>query len=307
MKDFAPMNDIPEQSAERMLGVLLVALSAAVFGLAGVLTKSIAADPLVITCWRGLFGGIFIGIYVLWRRSRNGASLALGWQGWLLALIGATASIAFIAAFKAGIVANVAIIYATVPFAAALFARFLFGERFRRQTMLAALASLAGVAVMVSAGIGGGSVRGDALALVMMMLSALYMVLVRRFRATPAVWAAAVSAFLLFGFGWLAADPLAVSARDMALCVAFGLSFAFAVIRWTEGARLIPAPEAGLIGSAEVPFAIIFAWLILAEQPPLASVAGGAIVLAAVFAHGYLDWRRARSGARSRPAVREPA
>ena len=284
-----------DQTAEQTLGAALVGLSAAFFALTGVLTKSIAADPLVINCWRGLFGGLFITAYVLLRRSRNGASLRLGWRGWLLALIGATASIAFIAAFKAGFVANVAIIYATVPFAAAVFALLLFGERFRRQTMMAALVSLAGVVFMMSAGLGSGNVGGDAMALVMMLLSALYMVLVRKFRSAPVVWAAAVSAFLLFGFGWLVAEPLSVSPRDMALLVAFGLSFALAVVLWTEGARLIPAPEAGLIGSAEVPFAIVFAWFFLAERPPAASWVGGAIVLSAVLAHGLLDWRRARS------------
>ena len=128
-----------------------------------------------------------------------GPSLRLGWRGWLLALIGAAASLAFIAAFKTGLVGNVAIIYATVPFAAAVLALLLLGERVRRQTMLAALVSLAGVTMVMLPGAGGGSVRGNVLALVMMLLSALYMVLVRKFRDTPVVWAAAVSAFLLFG------------------------------------------------------------------------------------------------------------
>ncbi len=283
------------QSSERMLGAVLVSLSAAVFGLAGVLTKAISADPLVINCWRGLFGGLFIAAYVLWRRSRNGASMRLGWRGSLLAVVGGLASIAFISAFKAGFVANVAIIYATVPFAAALLALLILREHVRLQTMLAAAFSTVGVAVMMVSGIAQGNLRGDVLALVMTLLSALYMVLVRKFRDTPVVWAAAVSAFMLFAFGWLVADPLAVKARDMVLLAAFGLSFAAAVILWTEGARLIPAPEAGLLGAAEVPYAILFAWLFLAEQPPLASWIGGAIVLCAVFAHGYLDWRRASS------------
>ena len=75
-----------------------------------------------------------------------------------------------------------------------------------------------------------------------------------------------------------------------------------AVVLWTEGARLIPAPEAGLLGSAEVPFAIFFAWLFLAEALPIESWAGGAIILTAVFAHGYLDWRAA-----GKPAMRELA
>ena len=111
---------------------------------------------------------------------------------------------------------------------------------------------------------------------------------------------------MLFALGWLVTDPLAVSARDMALLVAFGASFALASILWTEGTRLIPATDAGLLGSAEVPFAILFAWLILAEVPPAASIVGGAIVLSAVVAHAGLDWRAGRSGGR-RAEIRHPA
>jgi drug/metabolite transporter (DMT)-like permease len=111
-------------SAERMLGILLVSTAAAVFGLTGILTKSIQADPLTITCWRGLVGAIVITAYVLWRRQRSNprTTLSLGWRGWLLAIEGALASIAFIAAFKFTFVANVVVIYATAPFVTALLA-----------------------------------------------------------------------------------------------------------------------------------------------------------------------------------------
>jgi drug/metabolite transporter (DMT)-like permease len=283
--------------AERTLGIVLVAASAAVFGLTGVLTKSIHADPLTITCWRGGIGSVLIGLYVLWRRARAGMprpSLKLGWRGWLLAVEGAAASIAFISAFKFTYVANVAVIYATAPFATALLAFVLVRERVRPATILASLVSLAGVALMVWSGLGGGNLLGDGLALLMTAGSALYIIMVRAFRDTPVVWAGAVSAFLLFLFGWVATDPLAISSRDGLLLAAFGASFALASVLWTEGSRLIPAPESAQLGSAEVPFAILFAWLFLAELPPPASFTGGAIVLAAVFAHAGHDWRAAR-------------
>lgn len=288
------MKTLLEPSAERTLGAILVTGSAAVYGLAGGMTKLIERDVLTITCWRGLFGGLIIACYVLWRRSRNGRSLRLGWQGWLLATVGAAASLAFISAFKFGFVANAAIIYATAPFAAATLAWVILGERFRVQTMAAAAVSLVGVSIMVGSGITGGNPLGDAMGIVMTLLAALYMVLIRRFRDTPVVWAGAVSAFMLFALGWLVTDPLAVTPPDIALLVAFGASFALAVILWTEGARLIPATEAGLLGSAEVPFAIFFAWLLLAEIPPATSIIGGTIVLAAVVAHAGLDWRTGR-------------
>ncbi|TIR93047.1 MAG: DMT family transporter, partial [Mesorhizobium sp.] len=238
-----------DATAERMLGVVLVSASAVAFALTGVLTKSIHADPLTITCWRGFFGSIR-------RRSGGRESLRLGWRGWLLAVEGAAASIAFIAAFKYTYVANVAVIYATSPFIAALLALLLVREKFRLQTMLAAAVSLCGVAVMVGGGFGSGHLFGDGLALLMTTGSALYMIMVRAFRDSPVVWAGAVSAFLLFVLGWFVTDPVAVSTRDMVLLATFGCSFALASILWTEGSRLIPAAESGLLGSAEVPFAI---------------------------------------------------
>lgn len=288
--------DTGDGAADHLLGIFLVAGSAAVFGLAGVLTKSIHTDPLTINCWRGLVGGLLITVYVLYRRARSDPprSLRLGWRGWLMALVGAAASVAFIAAFKNTYVANVAIIYATAPFVAALFGWLLARESPRRLTMLAAAVSLGGVAVMVASGIGAGRPFGDGLALLMTLGSALYMVLIRKFRDTPVVWAGAVSGFILFALGWVVTDPLAISARDAWLLAAFGASFALASVMWTEGARLIPAAEAGLLGSAEVPFAILFAWLFLAEIPPLASFIGGAVVLAAVLAHAGHDWNAAR-------------
>lgn len=290
------MQGAPELAAERTLGIILVSSSAAVFGLTGVLTKSIRAEPLTIICWRGFVGSILVALYVLWRRHRSGGRerLRLGWRGWLLAVEGALASIAFISAFKFTFVANVAIIYATVPFVTALLAFLLVGERFRLQTLAAAAVSLCGVAIMVWSGFGSGNLFGDGLALLMTIGSALYMIMVRAFRDTPVVWAGAVSAFLLFVLGWFVTDPLAVSSRDAVLLVTFGACFALSSILWTEGARLIPAAESGLLGSAEVPFAILFAFLFLGEIAPAASLIGGAIVLAAVFAHAGRDWLVAR-------------
>jgi drug/metabolite transporter (DMT)-like permease len=127
--------------------------------------------------------------------------------------------------------------------------------------------------------------------------SALYMVLIRKFTDAPVVWAGAVAAFLLFLVGWVVTDPLDVTRHDAILMCAFGVSFAAAVILWTEGTRLVSAAESGLLGSTEVPLAILFAWLFLGELPPQASLAGGAIVIAAIFGYAALDFRRGRTEA----------
>jgi drug/metabolite transporter (DMT)-like permease len=274
-----------------LLGVFLVIASALVFSLTGVLTKMITADAWTIVCWRGFVGGTLTTVYVAWlgREKPLRETFRLGWQGWLLASVGSFASLAFIFAFKMTYVANVAVIYATAPFIAAGLGWWLLRERFLWRTAIAAVFSLLGVVVVLAGGLGSGSLAGDTVALVMTFGCALYMVLIRMFRDSPVVLAGGVSGLQLFVVAWFVVDPLAVPQQDVVLLSAFGVSWAVALVLWTEGTRMIPAAEAGLLGSAETPFAVLLAWLLLAELPPPASFAGGAIVLAAVLAHAAGD------------------
>jgi drug/metabolite transporter (DMT)-like permease len=293
--DTAPQNGA---RSGRLLGTLLVLGSAVAFSLTGTLTKAIHADLWVITCWRGLAGAVLIAGYVWVRRRLRGARpvAPFGWRGWVLATVGSAASIAFIGAFKLTYVANVTLIYATAPFVAALLERLILGERVRRATMVAAALSFCGVAVMMAGGLGALSLAGDALALAMTVGSALYMVLIRAFRDTGVVLAAAASSLQLFALGWLVSDPLAVSRGDALILAVFGVSFALAVILWTEGTRLIAAADSGLAGTAEIPLAVAFAWLIVGELPPAVSLGGGPLVLTAVFGLAWYDYGAARKG-----------
>jgi drug/metabolite transporter (DMT)-like permease len=273
------------------LGLVFVLASALFFSLAGVLTKSIKADVWTISCWRGLVGGLLILAYVGWRgRGRPVREVfGLDGRGWLLAAVGAVASLTFIASFKLTYVGNVTIIYATAPFMAAALGWLLAREVLKWRTLIAAALSFSGVAIIVAGGFASGYLFGDLVALIMTALNAFYIVLIRRFRETPVVLAGGVSALLLFVFGWFVADPLGVSRDDVPLLILFGFTFASAVILWTEGTRLVTATDSALIGTADIPFAIILAWLILAELPPLASFLGGALVLATVLIYALRE------------------
>lgn len=277
--------------AARWLGPALVLSSAVLFSFSGVLTKAIDAGSWTILTWRGIVGAAGIAAYV-WARNRNtpfGEVFQLGREGWILAFVGGVGSVTFIVAFKNTFVANVSVIYATIPFIAALLERVLLGEPMRRRTLYAAAASVAGVVIIVSGSVGSPNLDGDAVAVAMVGLNALYMVLIRKFTNTDAVLAGAASGPLLFAAGWFFTDPLDVSADDALLLVVFGLVFAAASVLWIEGTRLIPAAESGLLGSAETPVAIAMAWLILSETPPAASIIGAAIVLATVVTHARSD------------------
>ncbi|MEZ5778362.1 MAG: DMT family transporter [Paracoccaceae bacterium] len=271
----------------RQAGILLVLASAVPFALSGVFTRIIPAGLWNVLAWRGLVGGAVILVYALWREGGG----PMGWRGWLIAIVGAAASLAFLAAFRMTYVANVALIYATAPFAAAGLDWLIRGQAAPASILRAAAVSLVGVAVIVAGGLGAGRLPGDLMALCMVGLFALYTVMIRAFDKAPAMRAGAFSALLLFVAGCILGQPFSVPFAALPGLAGFGCSFALAVVLFTEGARRIAAAEAGFYGGAEVPFAVIFAWLILGETPPWATIVGGTIVVSVVAWRGVSDLR----------------
>ncbi len=299
-----PTPDMPApRQLQRSAGVLLVLGSAVLFSFSGVLTKAISAGSWTILVWRGIVGATGIGAYVWFvNRTRPARQVfRLGLRGWFIAAIGATGSVAFIVSFKNTWVANVSVIYATAPFIAAVLERIIRGEPMRARTMKTAAVSFAGVIVIVLGSLGSPNLLGDSAALVMVTMMAIYMVLIRTFPDVDAVLSGAAGGLLLFVVGWPIADPLDVTQRDALLLAAFGLVFAAATVLLIEGTRRLPAAEVGLLGSAETPIAIALAALLLQEVPPIASIAGSAIVLIAVLGHAWAD--RSRAQTRSKTAA----
>ncbi|MGH1506221.1 MAG: DMT family transporter [Acidimicrobiales bacterium] len=290
-KDDPNMHACDADGAARWIGPALVLASAVMFSFSGVLTKAIDAGTWTILGWRGVIGGAGIACYAWFRRRDEPARsvFLLGWRGWLLAAVGGIGSITFIFAFKNTFVANVSVIYATIPFVAALLERIILGVTIRLRTLAAAGSSILGVVIIVGGSLGSPNLDGDAVALLMVGLNALYMVLIRTFTGTDSVLASAASGPLLFVAAWFVVDPTAVNGHDAVLLVTFGLVFATATVLWIEGTKLIPAAESGLLGSAETPIAIAVAWIILSEVPPVTSGIGATIVLVAIVAHAWPD------------------
>jgi len=280
-------------SRDTVIGACLVITSAFVFSVSGVLTKAIVADVWTIACWRGLIGGVLIAAYVA-VTERQPDKFRLGWRGWLLASVGAASSLVFILAFKMTYIANVAIIYATAPFMAAALAWIVMRESCDRRTLVGAGLSMVGVGIVVSGGLGRDTFAGDGVAVLMTFGNALYMVLIRRFTGISAVWAGGVSALQLFALSWFFTEPLSVAQRDIPLLIIFAVAFAVANVLWTEGTKRISAAESGLFGTAEIPFAVLLAWLVLADIPPIASFVGGGIIMAVVLVLAFADIRKHR-------------
>jgi drug/metabolite transporter (DMT)-like permease len=91
------------------------------------------------------------------------------------------------------------------------------------------------------------------------------------------------------------AEPLTTGPRDLLLLAFFGVGqFGTGFLLFMAGARSIPVAESSLIGMLEVVLGPLWVWLAVNEQPGLASLAGGALILAALTANTVTDLRTPR-------------
>jgi len=265
----------------QLSGILLVALSAVVFSTAGLFVKSVSAGAWEVIFWRGVFAILFSLGYIALRQGFRREFFAMRRAGWAIAVLGAIGTGAFVPAFKLTTIANVTLIYAASPVAAALLAWFFLGERVNRATFISVLMALFGVAVIVAGSLDGVHLSGDLLALLMTMAMAGIMVIYRAVPGTPSAGPAVLSSALLLIPAMVFGAPFSVSGYDIAVLAIFGGAFAIASVTLAEGARRIPAPQTALISILETPLAPLLAWLVLSEVPATATLVGGAIVFVA--------------------------
>jgi len=268
----------------RVAGVIFVLVSAIIFSSAGLFVKGVEADAWVILFWRGISAAIFTVSYVAWRGKLRIEFAGMGTAGVLAAVVGASATIAFIPSFKYTSIANVSLIYAAVPFASATIAWLWMRETPTRAVFVASVAAFCGVLIIVGGSLGSVNLTGDLLALWMTLGMAGYLCIYRRYPNTPTAGPAALLSLLLVPIAMLLGDPFSAPLHEIFIITAFGLVFSVASVTLAEGARRLPAAETALISALETPLAPIWALMLFSEVPTLYTLVGGAIILIAVFA-----------------------
>jgi drug/metabolite transporter (DMT)-like permease len=282
---------VPGESSARRRGVLLVLIATVMWSLAGFFARLLGhLDLWTVMGWRALLGAASISIVGLieWRRGRMNESFGFGALSPLLALLAMIAISAYAASVMTTTIADVMIIYATLPFAAAGIGWLVNREAVSPRTLAAGCIAFLGIAVMVGNGLGSGRLLGQALSALMTLAFAGMVVLQRR---RPKASIIAVNAIGALGSGLigLALSPHPpLDLYDFVVLFLFGLTtIGLAFVLFMEGAKFIPSAEAGLIGLLDVVLGPVWVFLAFGENPGLATVLGGLIVLGAAL------WRMA--------------
>ena len=282
----------PVTSGEWILGIWLVAVSAFFASTAGVFTKGVSADAWTIIFWRGIFAAAcgFIYLLVIGRlrdevRDFKAPSIAVS-------IVYASATVAFILAFKLTSISNVALIWSAIPVLAGALSWLLFGERVSLGFVLACTAVIAGTFIIVYGSFGQSGFTGDLLALWVTLMMALMMIIYRRFPETPNTLPTVGACLLLIPISWFMSDPFAATWDEIGLMGLFGITFMVASITLAQGSKFVVPGETALLSVSESPWAILLAILFLAEWPSMQTVIGGAIIMAAVLWYQVTALRR---------------
>jgi len=251
----------------------------------GLFVRALDLDLWTMLVWRSLFAALALAIVVV-ARERSGTFAALrrmGWPGLIAIPIALVSMTSFVAAVKLTTVANVMIVYATVPFIAAGIGYLWIGEKPNRRMLFASAAAFLGVAIMAGASAGMDDLLGNAVALLMTVMFATQLVMARRYPTlamAPVNGAgAALCAVVFFPF----AAAQIPDAQQLGILLLFGIATtAGAYVLFLIGGRYVPSGEAGLIGMVDVVLSPLWVWWLFDERPSTAALIGGVLVLAAV-------------------------
>jgi drug/metabolite transporter (DMT)-like permease len=253
---------------------------------AGVVTRHIErAEPLEQVFWRSFFAFAFVAAFLVFTRKKPASAVrAAGAPGVFSGAMWAVMFTAFVIALSLTSTANALVMMSISPLLTVICARIVLSDPIPLRTWLAAMAAMAGIAVMFSSSMEAGHAAGMLVALVIPVASALNVVALRKYSAhvdlVPAVMLGGLLSCLV---ALPLALPISASAKDLALLAFLGVfQLGLPCMFLVMASRALYAPEIALLGLLEVVLGPLWAWLGAGETPASTTLIGGAIVLAAL-------------------------
>ena len=273
-----------------------------ILGILGILTLSpdtliirlVDTDPWTFIAWRGAFmavGMLFI-LSFSYRLQVFSKFFAVGWLGCLIAVIFSINIVFFQLSVQTTAVANTLVIVATSPLFAAVMSVLFLKERIKNKTWAAILVSVIGVSIVFIGKLESGDLFGNFAALLVAVGMGAHFVLVRLARPTDMAPAVAIASVLTCLIGLVMAPDLYLSPHQFGYLAALGLillpvSFIFL----TRAPIHITAPEVSLILLLETILGPFWVWMVIQEEPPLATLIGGALIMLTLIFHAIASLR----------------
>jgi drug/metabolite transporter (DMT)-like permease len=271
------------RAGARPLGMAYSALAAAAWSLAGILQRQLHMSLASQLAGRAVFSSLAVLAFVVVTERGHviRAFRATGRPGLLIAVLITVSSGSFITALNETPVADVMVIQALAPLAAALLG-LLAGEPVRPRSWAAMGIAVAGFAVMAGAPSRPG-LAGMIFSLMAMLGYAATIVVARHKADVSMAPATCLSQVLVFAVFAPFAHLSEMGGSNLGYLVLMGtVQMGLALSFLSLAARLIPAVEVALISQLENVLAPLWVWLAGIERPSAPAVVGGIIVIGAV-------------------------
>ena len=270
-------------------GQLAIALAATAWSTAGLAQRQLDATPVTQVAGRAAFAAVALFALVLvTERSRTLRAFAeMGRWGIAMTLFLGLSSGVFLLSLNYTSVANVLFMQAAAPMMAALLGWLLLRERIDGRTWVSLVLAGAGVVLMAA-----GSVESGAAAILLPLLMtaafAAVIVIARHRREVSMMPATCASQVLVVAVCLPFVRPASVGDGDWLVLAALGVGqMGVGLALLTVGARLIPPAQVAVISLLEIFLGPLWVWLAYDERPGAATVAGGAVVVAAVVVQAW--------------------
>lgn len=305
----------PDRAGGITLVASVMALSAGIIWSLGALTARLArhTDAWQYLIWRSI--GIIVVIEALALRTRLvgtapvGSGLRRAYTSGYVMLVACAclllASLGFVYALKNTTAANAAFLSSLTPLMAVVLARVVLGERLTLVTVGAIAFAFAGLAIMVTADLGVGNMKGNISAVLSSVGFAGYTVCVRTRpdRDWSPVLPGYASMLIVLCVAVCAADGRTVVPPVVDIGWAMlhgGVIIVVGTLLFNAGSRHLPAVAMTVFAQTETVFVPIWIFVRFDERPKSTTLLGGVVILSAVLGKALID---ARLASRARPAA----
>jgi len=266
--------------------VFLVILGGALLSLLGLAdrAKDAATGPQIVF-YRAIGMAVFFSVVFFATRKlsikQEFANLTL--RGGMAALFMALSGTFLVMAFQYTKVANAIFIISLTPFIAAVLAWMFIKESIYRQTLIAMVIALFGVAVIFGTSLNGEGLFGMGLAVIMAIFYAATIVTMRTIPQANVILLCALTGFLLLPLMIPFIDSYTMTTKDLVLCLSLGvIQVGLGTLCVMTGAKYVPSAQVSILALIEIVLSPIWVWLYANEIPAMTTLIGGAIVLTGV-------------------------
>ena len=286
----------PDEPPRRVFAMVLMVVSSVAISFGGLIIRNMEnANPWQINFYRSIALMIAVTIILLFQYRRLAIThvKGIGRPGIVGGVMLAMAGITFLQSLAHTTVANTLFILSAIPFITAGLARVFLKERLPPATLMTMAAAAIGISIMLSEGLGVGSIYGNAMALMTACCFASFAVIVRRNRQTDMLPTVLVSGLVIMIIAFFVRiGDLGISLHDLLLCFLWG-GLLSGIANWTfiVAARHLAAAEVTLIMLLEFALGPAWVWLFVGEEPSRWALFGGTLVIASVAVRALVELR----------------